>query len=546
MVFLGRRDETKDINRDSPPSKPRGRNSNNVHKSVVPLIGSEAQTPRPAPFSQTPETTTSLTEGDPNRHSTGEVQAQIENPSSQSVSDQNFYIQESVEMDPIESVSRETTIISWSSSNRSESLELHTPVPVAPGTGIPESVRNALVGTGVFDHTGILTPNARNMTPYRRNRETKASSPRNGKPEYEDKGVMVSPWPQTPSMHQPSPTPFRHQEGDTQRVLSPLPVWESCREETRSSMVPPRMLRTENANLGLRNPFSSLHQERPGTTSPWDAALGNINLTRVLQPRYRDLSPQAPENRNENDQETGHCQSRLHRSASQPRFWNDRPSSQPLPYNEVVPQSFDQLHLYPRLLSRPLEQIFEISRSNRGNQNYTSIPAFRNFVQPPQLGSHSTKQLPLHQEDDHPYNTEWPQHKLQRLEANGPKETMQEYIERIEREALEKPEEAVRISEDFDFVGEENIRGLETPFGNIPSLETGFYRYLELERPAPATNPVSDYQERTGSAWKESAFEERSHPQPTRWSCNLHNGCVAEDAGEELQMMSFWRPNRFM
>ncbi|CAM1507006.1 Fc.00g066470.m01.CDS01 [Cosmosporella sp. VM-42] len=188
MVFLGRREEKKEEHkRDGSPSqqKPRSRKLKDVDQDgefFAPLRGKRTQTPRAVRSSQTPEGTIAQAQIISTQHPVSNVHAQLESSSDQGLSGQGVCVQESVEKDATHRAGREITYISWSSSDRPQSPEPQTPVRLASATTTPRSIRQALVDTGVFDHTGIL---AHEVARYQKKKRGKEFS---GNPE-ENTGV---------------------------------------------------------------------------------------------------------------------------------------------------------------------------------------------------------------------------------------------------------------------------------------------------------------------------------------------------------------------
>lgn len=131
--------------------------------------------------------------------------------------------------------------------------------------------------------------------------------------------------------------------------------------------------------------------------------------------------------------------------------------------------------------------------------------------------------------------------------VNDVEETMQQYIERIELEAMLNDEQEFHRPEESASIDEEDGHSSKWMTSNMQTALPGggHDEALLCHSTAPAFGPFIELQGRSRD-WQGSNHLEWFDQEPRQQERPAYNNEHLQHDNAELEMASFWRPNRFM
>lgn len=455
-----------------------------------------------------------------------------------------------------EKPSRETTYLSWSPSIRQETPGVPQANPVTSGAETPGPIKKAMMDTGVFKHTGIQSKHegykygsamqaVNTHEPGSMLTENVHTPKAQYQPMYEDKGIMVSPWPHDALKTQPScalPSQMIHPEEEISAPLQPpehdmgvtelitagesqneqqrdLAAYEAC-SDVRREACEPRGSPTGAANAVPDQAPNGCHEVNQSFVSRCELNHGQ-HLSESPRSHFHDST-----------------------GLSHFEFQENVPRVQPFPYNKATsqfetPQSCQRDSQDARMEGTPrAEHLPDIGHASR-----RTVSAWGQWPRLASLGPQQCSDQNLHRD----HRTREFETTNEQPQGHGHEETLLQYINRIELEAAIKEKETggdlYEIADEIDSrhyhhesipnISDVAPSGGEMPFRNRirgfepPGTELGLAQQrFSHERPSSRL---------TGSRRDTGLFDNLSKYRDT--SGNLDG---------ELEMTSFWRPNVYM
>ncbi|KAF7557035.1 hypothetical protein G7046_g6150 [Stylonectria norvegica] len=441
--------------------------------------------------------------------------------------------------------SRETTYISWSSSE--DMLPPHRVHPEphdldkeASDGATPECVKKALIDTGVFDHTGILECDAGHARASRQDKQDEEGKPvaeeilgqaAPSTPVYQDKGVMVSPWSKSTRTELRSRgVQKRHGENDGPKNTKGdmKGIGDSNRHQV--SVDAPSKKSADSCFNAAYSTSNQLPIEETGSSDKQSEFIDQ-NKVPPLESQVTGRWSSMENVESLLDEEPfphffPRHHSNIERSAS--NFRNGHPSVQPVRYGTTEPQSNrEEWECLPLPYQSNRGSLPMLEWSNQRTE--TGAPPAKPF-QWPQLGFAAAHMgyTDLPEQVDNSVMVGKSEEPWQRPQCSELDETMQEFIKRIESEAQAESETIEYDQEYLDNEEEGKLRAAE--------LDTS---YMDFQRDGSS---VYNFESRSRRGLSMSEY---ARP-PSTMRFRGQESQIGGGVEQNLEMGSFWRPNRFM
>ena len=222
------------------------------------------------------------------------------------------------------------------------------------------------------------------------------------------------------------------------------------------------------------------------------------------------------------------------------------PRVQPIPYSLLPPQT-EQFYNYAQLFNQTLSQSLPAGGLQLDDQwRRWNVPE-PSFAGMSSLAGISEQQMTEELRQARYSDEELPQADSSELGGDDVEETLQEYIQRIELEALLSSDDDNYRQEEPEPAADENEYNSNLiSYGSESWLpRSGLDEGFNYDGQAPSIDFSLEHESRLESEGPGPSRLRWVHREPGSQEMNNYTK-YREDGNLELEMTSFWRPNRFM